>query len=124
LSNKNEPRTTFQDRVVYFMGNVDSTLTSMDKRLSIIEGNMGQVCPAHDSLLQMITSQKDTNTNQKGQNVEVQRQQGVQDVGIRDLQEQSRFIEYKLSNKDLAKLSAIMISVLTIIMFVLERVFK
>ena len=125
MSNKvnNEPKTTFQDRVVYFMGNVDATLMNIDKRLTIIEGNIGGTCPAHASVLQLLTNQKDANSGQGSQNMEVQRQQKVQDIGIRDLQEQGRFIEYKISNRDLAKLSAIIIPVTTIILFIMERLF-
>lgn len=118
-----KPKANFQDRVIYFMGNVDATLTNIDKRLTIIEGNIGGTCPAHTSIVQLLSNQKDANSGQGTQNMEVQRQQKVQDNGIRDLQEQGRFIEYKISNRDLAKLSAIIIPVTTIILFIMERMF-
>ena len=104
---KNEKRPilgSFQNDVRYFMGSVDSTLKQMDNRLTTIEGKVGQVCPAHDSMVKLFNGQKETNIEQKARNDARTVEQTAQDVKIRDLEESDRVITAKLSPADARKI--------------------
>jgi len=121
-------RSTDEKDIIYFMGSVDATLKAMKDRLTNIEDKIGQTCPAHDSILQMMSTQKETNKGQANENVDVQRHQRIQDTGIRNLEEKDREFEFKLSNKDYAKLltgiGAMLVPIVAIVTYIINLVIR
>jgi hypothetical protein len=127
----------FQGEVLEFIGRMkkfEETTEVFQKdtntRLTNIENGLSnpRFCGAHESLVSLLANQKSTNIGQTAENVEVQKQQGVQNKDIRDLQEGNRTLKVALSNRDLVKLvttiSAIIFPVVSLVIYIMETIFR
>lgn len=123
--------TKFQGRMEHFEETTNAWYKDTNIRLTNMESLMSELRSLRESLMQINQIQSQFNLGQENKNVKMAEWQGKQDNRLGGLEEQdkvseehSKFIEYKISNRDFGKIllgvAALIAAIVPIFTFIIE----